>query len=470
MPLIRAICQHKYPYICRVIPRIAIEYLRDRRSIINSKPLIISGARHVGKTTLIKEFSSEFDNCLSFNLEHPGDLAVFERFQDVDMLVKAMFLERNAPYETHNTLIFIDEIQESHNAIVQLHYLYEKYPDLHVIAAGSLIEHAFSKMPSLPAGQVEHFVLHPVSFHEYLLALGQMGILAAFLETPVPGYAHHRLMQVYNDYAIVGGMPEILSSFLTDGDYTRLAEIYDSQMTSYRNDILKYARNLTLFNVMKHVIYSAPQQADKRVKFERFGESNYKSREVGEALRSLEFARVLSLVYPTTSTEAHCSSDLKKSPRLQFLDTGLVNHSLGLQKGLLGRQDLSSEYQGHIIRHLTTQELIARNNSPLHNINFWVRQEPGSQAEVDLVYHAEDILIPVEVKSGKQGRLRSLHQYMDQCPHPFAIRLYGGEFLLQSARTINGKNYQLLNLPYYLAGRIPEYAKWLVNSNSQFLS
>jgi uncharacterized protein len=447
-----------------VIPRLAIEHLRDWKSKSNRKPLIIRGARQVGKTTLIKEFSSEFDNFLSFNLEIPADLSVFERYKDIDKLVQAMFLERKLPFDTQNTLIFIDEIQESPNAIVQLRYLYEKYPSLYVIAAGSLLEHVLGEVRSFPVGRVEYFVLHPVCFHEYLLTIGQMGILAAFLETPVPDYAHHRLMEVYNEYAIIGGMPEVVYSFLTDGDYTRLAEIYDSLLTSYRDDILKYARNSTLVGVLRHVIQSAPQYADQRIKFERFGNSNYKSREVGEAMRSLEYARILKLIYPTTATDIPFLSDRKKSPRLQFLDTGLINYSIGIQHSLLGLEDLSSEYQGHIIQHLTTQELISRHNSPSYEPNFWVRQEPGSQAEVDLVYPYHKLLIPIEVKSGKQGRLRSLHQFMDKCPHTFAIRFYGGEFLLQSVRTIKGKNFQLLNLPYYLAGRIPEYARWLVNS------
>jgi predicted AAA+ superfamily ATPase len=179
-------------------------------------------------------------------------------------------------------------------------------------------------------------------------------------------------------------------------------------------------------------------------------------------MRSLQFARILSLIYPTTATEVPFPPDRKKSPRLQFLDTGLVNYSIGMQHTLLGIEDLTSEYQGHIIQHLTTQELIARHNLSSYEPNFWVRQETGSQAEVDLVYPLENLLIPIEVKSGKSGRLRSLHQYIDQCPHNFAIRLYGGEFLLQSVKTIKGKSFYLLNLPYYLAGRIPEYTEWLV--------
>ena len=447
-----------------MIPRLAIEHLQNWKANPHRKPLILSGARQVGKTTLVEEFSSQFDNYLYFNLEAPADLAIFERLADIDKLVQGLFLERGLALNTENTLIFIDEVQESHRALLQLPEFYEKYPALHVIAAGSLVEHALGEISSLSEDSVEFYALHPISFHEYLLGIGQMGILAAYLETPVPGYAHQRLMTVFNDYAIIGGMPEIADSFLEYSDYTRLAEIYDRLWATYRDDILKYARNSTAVAVLRHVLQSAPSHADKRIKFERFGNSSFKSREVAAALRSLEFAQVISLIYPTTCTEIPCPANFKKSPRLQLLDTGLVNHSLGLQQSLLGRQDLTLEYDGHIIQHMTSQELIARHSSLTYMPNFWVRQEAGSKAEVNLVYPLEDLLIPIEVKPGKPGRLRSLHQFMDHCPHTFAIRLYGGEFEVQSVSTIAGKDFKLLNLPYYLSGRIPEYAAWLVNS------
>jgi predicted AAA+ superfamily ATPase len=175
----------------------------------------------------------------------------------------------------------------------------------------------------------------------------------------------------------------------------------------------------------------------------------------------LEKALLLRLVYPTTSAKLPIIPELQKSPRLHLLDTGLMNYSAGLQKEIIGTTDLNTVYQGTIIEHLVGQELLSDNYNALSDLNFWVREKTTSTAEVDYVIAYNGKLIPIEVKSGKEGKLKSLHLFMDESSHTIAIRFYAGEVLTSIVSTPNGKKYQLLNLPYYLVSQLQKYIEWL---------
>lgn len=192
--------------------------------------------------------------------------------------------------------------------------------------------------------------------------------------------------------------------------------------------------------------------------------SNYGEREVREAFHTLDKALIVQTVFPTTSLEPPPAVNLRRKPRLQFLDTGLLNYLLGVQAEMIGIEDLNAFHGGKIIQHLTMQEVMAQFKSPLYKPMFWVRENANSNAEVDLVLPMGKYLIPIEVKSGKQGRLRSLHEFVDRAGHPFAIRLLANHFSVEEAKTPGGTPYQLMNLPYYLASKLPKYAKWMVEN------
>lgn len=206
---------------------------------------------------------------------------------------------------------------------------------------------------------------------------------------------------------------------------------------------------------------------DQRIKFQNFGNSNYRSREVGEAMRNLDDAKIIQLIYPTTDLNVPITSDLKKSPRLQFLDTGLINNELGIQGEMLAMEDLNAAYKGSIIPHLICQELISLNTTRSRKPNFWVRENIQSSAEVDLVVKYKNYVIPIEVKSGKVGTLRSLHQFIEAVDHPYAIRVYGGKFSVDCHTTRSGKNYYLMNLPYYLGTQIMNYIEYFLTMELQ---
>lgn len=415
---------------------------------------------------MIRDFAKTYANTIVLNLEKPADRRYFEKFDDVQTIVEALFLAHNISSSAiANTLLFIDEIQESPKAIQLLRYFYEEIPMLHVISAGSLLEFAMQKVHSFPVGRVEFLYLHPLNFQEYLEAIGKNSLLEQLNQVPVKALAHQTLLDAFHRYAIIGGMPEVVK---TDNDKHSLSDlrvIYESIWGTYKNDVEKYTSNDTERKVIKHLMDTAPLYLDERIKYQGFGTSNYRSREVGEAFRTLDEAKIVRLIYPTTDLIPPLKADLKKSPRLQFLDTGLVNYSLGIQAEMLAMNDLNSAYKGAVIPHLVTQELISLQSISAHTPNFWVREKAQSNAEVDLLYVYNKFVIPIEIKSGSTGTLKSLHQFIEASDHPYAIRMYGGVFKIEQAVTPNKKTYLLMNLPYYSGTALPQYIEWFVGQN-----
>lgn len=449
-----------------ILKRKAEQHLEVWKKDTNRKPLIIRGARQVGKTTLVKEFAKIYKNNILLNLEKAPDASLFNDHIETKAIVESLFLSRKIPISSiGETLLFIDEIQEAPEAIQMLRYFYEDFPELNVIAAGSLLEFAMRKVKSFPVGRIEFLNMHPLNFTEYLIAIEHQGALDQIEKIPCDSYAHTVLLNLFNQYAIVGGMPEIVSNYVERDSLTELPKIYESIWTTYRNDVEKYASNETERKVIKHIMHTAHLYVDQRIKFQNFGQSNYRSREVGEAMRNLDNAKIIQLIYPTTDVEIPVKPDIRKSPRLQFLDTGLINNELGIQVEMLTLKDLSNAYKGAIIPHLITQELISLNALTERKPHFWIREKRQSSAEVDLVFPYRDKVIPIEIKSGSEGTLRSLHQFVESTNHPYAVRIYAGEFKVVKTRTPGGKPYLLMNLPYYLGTKIPEYIEFFIGNH-----
>jgi len=439
--------------------------LNDWKKKANRKPLILRGARQVGKTTLVKEFAKTYKYQLYLNLEKKADSQYFEQTDDVKTIVESLFITNNiVTKDLNETLLFIDEIQEQPKAIQLLRYFYEELPELHVIAAGSLLEFALKDVQSFPVGRVEFLYLYPFNFIEYLQAINHQAGLEELKSIPIKPVAHKTLLNLFNQYTIIGGMPEVVSEYTLSNSVSNLAPIYESIWSSYISDSEKYASNATAKNVIKHIMATAAYAVDQRIKFQNFGKSNYRSREVGEAMRNLHQAKIIQLIYPTTSTELPILPDLKKSPRLQFLDTGILNYILGISAQMLILEDLSQSYKGAIIPHIITQELISIQTKKAELPHFWVREKNQASAEVDLVYAIDGKVVPIEIKSGSTGTLKSLHQFIERTNHPYAVRIYAGEFEIQEAITPNGVPYLLMNLPYYLGTLIPEYLAYFVKN------
>ncbi len=439
--------------------------LLEWKNKVSRKPLIVRGARQVGKSTLVKQFSTEFEHYISLNLERSEHREIFEDFDQVKDIVKSLLFRNEIPENSSSVLIFIDEIQESPKAIQQLRFFHEDFPDLFVITAGSLLEFAFKDIESFPVGRVEQLVLHPFSFEEFLNAVESSGLTQYDL-IPTEKFVHKTLLNLFHQYAMVGGMPEAIKHFVETKSLQELPAIYNNLWLAYQEDANKYGRNRTERTIINHIMRTAPSEKD-RISFNGFGNSSYRSREVKDGLDALDKARVIRLIYPTTSIKMPLIVDFKRKPRLQFLDTGLLNYAAGLTGDMIGLKSLDDFYRGKIIMHLAAQELESIHYLPSFRPNFWVREKANSNAEVDLVYTHSEHVIPIEVKAGKTGSLRSLHQFIEQSSCKLALRISSREYSEDIVKTPAGTEFTLMNVPYYHAAKIPDYIGYWFNKSNQ---
>ncbi|MDR2467110.1 MAG: AAA family ATPase [Prevotellaceae bacterium] len=441
------------------IDRRIIASLREWADSPKRKPLVLRGARQVGKTTVVQEFAGEFDTFLHLNLERKADKSVFEQNDTPEDVLVAIYLLKNKERKQGRTLLFIDEVQNSAKAIAALRYFYEEMPELFVIAAGSLLETLIDVHVSFPVGRVEYLALRPCSFSEFLGAIGENQIKEKLLSAELPDAIHSRMIKLFNEFVLVGGMPEVVASYAENRDIVALRKIYESLLNGYMDDAEKYAGSKIERNVLRHILKNGWRYAGQRIKFEGFGESNYKSREAGESFRTLEKALVLELCYPTVSTDLPLAPDLKKSPKLMWLDTGIVNYVAKNQLELFGTPDISEHWKGKIAEHIVGQELLSHKDSVLSQLNFWVRDAKNSQAEVDFVIQTDRHLIPVEVKSGHNSKIKSMHLFMAQSKHDVAVRFWNSPMQKDIVELPSGEKYTLLSLPFYYAEVIDDILK-----------
>lgn len=426
----------------------------------NRKPIVLRGARQVGKTFVVNRFAENFDHFIDINLERPKERALFSDFNTGRELVERILLYRGQKIDTRSTLLFIDEIQHSAEAVQSLRYLHEDVKDLHVIAAGSLLE-VFSKREgfSFPVGRVRNLFMYPVTFMEYLEAqnppLAKKLLKLDVLEDPS---LHDLLLDAFNAYAFVGGMPEPLATFGETGSYSAVREIYDAIFMGYIEDVEKYS-NLAKARYLTHAIDRAPLYAGERITYEKFGESSFRSREMKEAFDVLERALILYRARASVSTQIPIIEKLRKAPKLFFLDVGLVNYRIGF-KEFFTRQSLDNVYQGKISEQVVAQEIVAQGFGP-PSLRFWIREKGA--AETDFLYPFKDMIIPVEVKSGKTGKLKSLNLFMEKSHHPYAIRIYSGKIRVDQVQLPSGKKYYLFSIPYYLLSRLDDVIEWFVS-------
>ena len=422
----------------------------------NPKPLILRGSRQVGKTTLVDFFSKEFTTYLYLNLEkNPSASNLFEKEQEMEDLLADIFLFSNKEKKPGKTLLFIDEVQNSKTAIIKLRYFYEaKIPELYVIAAGSLLETMLNKKVSFPVGRVEYMAVRPCVFNEFLLATGETQLEKALLNCHIPDALHIKTMSLFNTFTLIGGMPEVVADYAENKDFIGLNTIYESLLTSFRDDVEKYARNETMSQTIQYILEFGWKFATERIVLGGFAGSSYKSREMGEAFRTLEKTFLLELCYPTSDTIIPVTKNLKRSPKLLWLDCGLVNYAANVQKEVFGANDILDVWRGKIAEQIVAQELLALDNRVSSQRIFWVRNKKDSEAEVDFLLQYDNKVIPVEVKSGHNAKLHSLHLFMDEAPHNIAVRVWSQPFSIDEVMTKRNKKFKLINLPFYYVGML----------------
>ena len=430
----------------------------------NRKPIILRGARQVGKTFTINEFAKKFTFFIPLNLERPRERELFARFRSGKELFESILLYKGIKVQTDKTLLFIDKIQHSAEAIKALRYLYEEVRGLSIIAAGSLLE-VFSKREgfSFPVGRIKNLFLYPINFLEYLEEANPplaQKMMSYEITDKIPPEIHQLLLDQFFRYAFIGGMPEAVSRFLEKGSYSEIRDIYDSIFRGYLEDVEKYS-SLAKAKYLSHAIDRAPLYVGERIKFEKFGESLFRSREMKEAFSTLEKAMILYLASPSFSTKLPIIKDLKKAPKLFFVDCGLANFRIGFKDFFTIDQSLNEIYRGKIAEQVVAQEIVSA-DFDLPDLAFWIREK--AEAEIDFLYPFKNLVIPLEVKSGKLGKLKSLAIFMDRSIHPYAVRVYSGQMQVEKAKTVLGKSFSLLSLPFYLLPRLEEMLDQLVKT------
>ena len=434
--------------------RIALENLREWALKAERKPLVLRGARQVGKTTLVEMFAADFDHYIYLNLEEKDNAGLFATDSTFDDLLAGIFFKAKLPVDSPRTLIFIDEIQTEPKAVQALRYFYEKRPDLYVIAAGSLLESLMGRHISFPVGRVEYMALHPCTFVEFLSAIGEEMLVSQVEKVAVPQSLHSYTLDLFKKYMIIGGLPEVVANYAQYHDMVRLSDVFNALLSGYRDDVEKYADNRKEQDSIRYILNYGWTSAGHRIQFAKFTNSSFKSADVSNAFRTLEKTLLLELVYPLTSTSFPILPDLKKSPKLLWLDTGLVNYVAGMQEELLFTTDSDELWNGDIAEHIVAQELLGSTTTFGEKRLFWVRDARNSQAEVDFVIRYKSHLLPIEVKTGANSKLRSLHLFMEESKENIALRLWNGPMTSDVITRSDGRPFTLYNIPLYYAGHL----------------
>ncbi len=448
------------------------------KDLSRSRAFCILGARGVGKTTLVRDFASQFSNWIHLDLETESDREIFQSGPPYEETLKAISFLKGKEIRGNGTLIVLDEIGLCEEAIRWVErqarsatgeVAVTKGPFF--VATSSIVTEKLEMLVNPENGIMQAHHLYPFSFEEFLPLMDDPASLEAFREVPVPYYAYEKLLNYFHLYALIGGMPEITSEYTATRHLSGLKNIYERIEESFINGLQLVTSGLKSRNLAVEVFQNTFPYAATRIRFNRFGNLEKGSREISRAFKALERALILQMIYPVTSATLPLWPDSSKFPRLQLLDTGLVNYFSGIQKPLFQSHDMNAVFEGQIARQVVGQEILAAERPGAWNglhpglstagstpaLNFWIRNKAQSTAEVDFVIPYYGLLIPVVVKSGEPGRLRSLHQFMDIAPHAYAVRLYAGKVAVQQTQTILGKKFYLMNLPYFLAGKIRDH-------------
>lgn len=446
-----------------------LAYLEKWKTKSHRKPLVLRGARQVGKTYAVKLFSEKyFSDLIYINLDKAEDYELFKEINSLEDFEKTVDIVLKKKIISGETLIFIDEIQNAPNLIELLRFFYEERPDLHVIAAGSLLEVKIEKQGlEMPVGRVEYAYMHPLTFFEFLGALKEDKLLDFLkkltFDDNIPAAIHERALKLFNDYALIGGMPEIVSLYVQKSSQEDLNSLYSSLFTAYAEDIYKYSSQADV-KYIRHILEQAPYFSGERITYEKFGGSIFRSREMSEAFSILEKAMLLRQIPATKSIQLPLIGQKKRAKKLLYLDCGFVNFKNNIQSEYVKLKDLSDLYRGKIAEQIVGQNIIADSAHLERPVYYWAKEKSQGSAEVDFCLVSGGKILGIEVKSGHSGKLKSLLNFGAEVENSKLVRVYGGHFQKEEVFT-GGKKYRLLSLPFYLVNRIFE----LINQDKSVL-
>jgi predicted AAA+ superfamily ATPase len=380
-------------------------------------PLILRGARQVGKSWLVRELGKEFENFIELNFDEDENICSFfnNHLSLQDILERIQFYT-GKKIKNGQTLLFFDEIQECPRAIKMLRYFKEKIPELHVIVAGSLLDFELDKS-GLPVGRVQFLFLYPLSFGEFLNAMGRSD-LREYIHSSIKDQSIHAiLLELLKVYMWLGGLPAIVSAWIKYRDAEKCQSLQDSHLIAYQQDFHKYARKNQIPYVEK-VFLSIPQQLGNKFKYKHVDHET-KSTTIKNALELLIKA---GIAYPCFHTPGQgiplgANKDEKKY-KIFFFDIGIAQRISGLKLREWVTMPIDVQHLGSIAEQLVAQEYAAYSSSTRPcELYYWQREEAGSNAEVDFLFVKDNAIIPVEVKSGIKGGMKSMITFLNSHPH-----------------------------------------------------
>ncbi|MBI3211846.1 MAG: ATP-binding protein [Simkania negevensis] len=416
-------------------------------------PLLIRGARQVGKTYLVEQFGRrEFQSFVSVNFEfQPQAIACFESLNPSDILLRLQIVLKEAIIPG-KTLLFLDEIQACPQAILALRYFKEKLPELHVIGAGSLLEFALIKGKfSFPVGRVQFLYLKPLSFQEFVLAKNKSSLLEecthCSLENPPSSQTHDEMIFLTKEYFLTGGMPAAVSAFCKSGSLLESAQIQDILLDTYKADFSKYASEAEQ-KYLKILFEGIPNTIGQQFKYSKI-DPHIRSRELKYALDQLQWASLIQPIYSSSAAGIPLSAQIKRNKfKLLFLDIGLIERALKIDPSLILSKEPFQINSGALAEQFVGQELFAYFEDPLF---YWEREKTRSDAEVDYLFTIDQHIIPIEVKAATHGKLKSLFQFMEEKKSLLGVQI--------SRAPLSFKE-NLLSVPFYLIGELPRLIKF----------
>ena len=449
--------------------RFELDYLSTWYHRTDRKPLVIRGARQVGKSTLVRLLATKENlKLIELDFEKNPDFADLFKSQDPKTIFSLLGVQLNENISVASTLLFLDEIQKTPQILATLRYFYEQMPGLAVIAAGSLLDLTLKNINfSIPVGRIEYLYLTPMTFEAFLIAINKKNLCNFLqeyeLDQKIPISIHQLLLDALKKYLIVGGLPEAVAKYVTTENFIDVERVKKSLLIGYQEDFSKYA-TLAEQNRMRLIFNKIPRILGEKFKYSHI-DSEQKSTVLKSGLDHLNLARIIHIVYHTDANGLPLAAEMnEKNFKTFFLDVGLVASALGTNiLDFKDPKDISLVNSGKIAEQFVAQELIQfREYYEQPSLYYWMREKKSASAEIDFVISHRGKIIPVEVKSGSGGSLKSLHYFLKEKKLQFAVK-FSTQLpnLLQTKIQLSSElnSFVLLSLPFYLIGQLRRFCK-----------
>lgn len=434
------------------------------------KPLLLRGARQVGKSSAVRHFGKEFQFFAEVNFErHKTVKTFFQGDIDIRLIVQKIAIYINVPIEEGKTLLFLDEIQECPEAIMALRFFKEDYPGLHVIAAGSLLEFTLQELPTFGVGRIHTLFMYPMTFDEFLNANNENGLISmkkqADSQHPLDAAFHEKLIEYFRIYLLVGGMPEAVLAWIKTHNFNQCSHIQEDIILTYEDDFSKYKKRVSP-DLLRTTLHGICHQPGEKITFKQIS-ADYRSSQIREAVRLLTLAGLVIPVIATSGNGIPLDTEAnEKNMKILLLDSGLLLSVLQLEGNLAQHlvdlimtgspQDLVNK--GGLVEMVADLELLRNKPCVQRQKMFYWEKSGNSIAEIDYLDTFHLKVTPIEIKSGTQGGMKSLWQFMREKRLTEAIRCSFenfGEFTYTDPQADNAERHITI-IPLYALDNLRE--------------